>query len=54
MNQGAKSVKKEMYSAMTEKPAKRQKLFSAGMLEIEPMKNAIPSVTDVIVIDGPT
>ena len=38
---------------MTEKPAKRQKLFSAGMLEIEPMKNAIPSVTEVIVIDGP-
>ena len=38
---------------MTENPAVRQKLFNAGILEIDPIKKAIPSVTDVIVIDGP-
>ena len=34
-------------------PAKMQKLLSAGSVEREPRKKARPSVTDVIVIEGP-
>ena len=30
-----------------------QKLLSAGIVDIDPKKKASPSVTDVIVIDGP-
>ena len=37
----------------TQRPAKIQKLLKAGILEIEPRKKARPSVTDVIVTDGP-
>ena len=34
-------------------PQYMQKLFSAGTVDIAPRKKASPSVTDVIVIDGP-
>ena len=30
-----------------------QKLLRAGIVDIDPKKNARPSVTDVMVIDGP-
>ena len=34
-------------------PQYMQKLFSAGTVDMDPRKKASPSVTDVIVIDGP-
>ena len=34
-------------------PAKMHKPLSAGKEDIDPMKNAIASVTEVIVMDGP-
>ena len=37
----------------TQHPQKKQKLLRAGELAIEPMKNERPSVTEVIVIEGP-
>ena len=46
-------VKKEKYSITTQQPAKKQKLLRAGDFVIAPMKNDRPSVTEVIVIDGP-
>ena len=53
MNHGEKSVKKEKYSMTTQHPQKKQKLLNAGKLVMEPRKKARPSVTEVIVIDGP-
>ena len=41
------------YSVVTVIPAKRQKLFNASSLVIEPVKKAIALVTEVMVIDGP-
>ena len=38
---------------MTQIPAKMQKLRRAGREVVDPRKNARPSVSDVIVIDGP-
>ena len=38
---------------MTQHPQKKQKLLSAGEFVIEPIKKDRPSVTEVIVIDGP-
>lgn len=38
---------------MTQHPQKKQKLPSAGELASEPIKKDMPSVTEVIVIDGP-
>ena len=37
----------------TQQPQKKQKLLNAAASEIDPIKNDIPSVTEVIVIDGP-
>ena len=52
-NQGENIVKNEKYSITTQEPQKKQKLPRAGELDIEPIKNDNPSVTDVIVIEGP-
>ena len=52
-NQGEKRVKNEMQSITTQHPQKKQKLLRAAASLIEPMKNEIPSVTEVIVMDGP-
>ena len=52
-NHGENSVKNEKYSITTQQPQKKQKLPSAGELEIDPMKKDRPSVIEVIVIDGP-
>ena len=38
---------------ITVQPVKMQKDRIANMEEMEPIKKAIPSVNDVIVIDGP-
>ena len=38
---------------MTLHPQKKQKLPRAGDFAIDPMKNESPSVTEVIVIEGP-
>ena len=38
---------------MTQQPQKKQKLPSAGELDSEPMKKERPSVTEVMVIEGP-
>ena len=37
----------------TQHPQKKQKLPRAGEFEIDPMKNDMPSVIEVIVIEGP-
>ena len=42
-----------MYSMHTQHPQKKQKLLRAGELANDPMKNDIPSVTEVMVIEGP-
>ena len=52
-NHGPNKVRNEKYSITTQHPQQKQKLLNAGELEIEPMKNEIPSVTEVIVIEGP-
>ena len=52
-NQGENIVKNEKYSIMTQQPQKKQKLPKAGEFDIEPMKKDKPSVTEVIVIEGP-
>ena len=52
-NQGENIVKNEKYSITTQQPQKKQKLPRAGELDIEPIKNDKPSVTEVIVIEGP-
>ena len=52
-NHGEKSVRKDRYSIITQHPQKKQKLPKAGELANEPMKKERPSVTEVIVIDGP-
>ena len=46
-------VRKEKYSATTQKPAKTQKLLNPGMLDRAPRKKARASVTEVTVIEGP-
>ena len=38
---------------ITQHPQKKQKLLKAGELANEPIKNDIPSVTEVMVIEGP-
>ena len=52
-NQGAKIAKAATYRVVTVIPAKRQKLFKAASFVIEPVKNAIAFVTEVMVMDGP-
>ena len=52
-NHGAKIVRKEKYSVITQIPAKMQKLLSPGKELSEPPKKAIASVIEVIVIEGP-
>ena len=46
-------IRKEKYSIVTQHPQKKQKLLSAGEFAKDPMKKDRPSVTDVIVIEGP-
>ena len=46
-------VRNEMYKVITLIPAKMQKLFRAGREDRDPRKNAIASVIDVTVIEGP-
>ena len=53
MYQEAKIVRNEKYNVITQIPAKMQKLLSAGKEESDPRKNAIASVIEVTVIDGP-
>ena len=52
-NHGEKIVKNEKYSMITHYPQKKQKLPKAGEFAREPMKKERPSVTEVIVIEGP-
>ena len=46
-------MRNEKYNKTTQHPLKKQKLLSPGELAADPMKNERPSVTEVIVIDGP-
>ena len=50
---GEKIVRNEKYSNTTQHPLKKQKLPSPGELAADPIKNDRPSVTEVIVIEGP-
>ena len=52
-NHGEKIVRNEKYSITTQQPQKKQKLPRAGEFDIDPIKKDMPSVIDVIVIDGP-
>ena len=52
-NHGEKIVKNEKYSMITHYPQKKQKLPKAGEFAREPIKKERPSVTEVIVIEGP-
>ena len=46
-------MRNEKESITTQHPQKKQKLLRAGDFDDEPMKNPSPSVTEVIVIEGP-
>ena len=48
-----KTVIETRYSMITQAPQNMQKDFSAITEEVVPMKKAIPSVREVIVIEGP-
>ena len=52
-NHGEKIVKNDKYSIITQHPQKKQKLLKAGEFANEPIKKDRPSVTEVIVIEGP-
>ena len=52
-NHGEKRVRNEKYNITTQQPQKKQKLARASEFDIEPIKNDMPSVIDVIVIEGP-
>ena len=52
-NHGENRVRNEKYSITTQQPQKKQKLLKAAASDIDPMKNERPSVTDVMVIEGP-
>ena len=52
-NHGENRVRNEKYSITTQQPQKKQKLLKAGEFANEPIKKDRPSVTEVIVIEGP-